>query len=235
MKMLWTVIALLSLVGHSYAADIEAGKKTAVVCAACHGENGISTRADVPNLAGQKAKYITNQLNAFRDGKRKNPFMNAIAPQLSDADMENVAAYFSSLPGGEASAMSPIPPSMTQTKIQFPADYKQSFTHYTTINFPKRKQVRHYYANPAAIQAASQGKPVADGAVLFVEIFKAKLDADGKPALGTDGFFVKDKLAAYTAMEHQKGWGDQFPEMLRNDGWHYAVFKADQTFKAGVN
>ncbi|ETW92769.1 MAG: hypothetical protein ETSY1_42185 [Candidatus Entotheonella factor] len=40
---------------------------------------------------------------------------------------------------------------------------------------------------------------------------------------------------AYTAMQKQPGWGDQFPEMIRNGDWNYAVFQADHTLKSGVN
>lgn len=50
-----------------------------------------------PNLKGQKEAYIVKQLKAFKDGTRKDPTMNAMAKPLSDADMANVAAYFSSL------------------------------------------------------------------------------------------------------------------------------------------
>lgn len=53
--------------------------------------------------------------------------------------------------------------------------------------------------------------------------------------MGSDGFFEKDQLVAFTAMEHQKGWGDAFPDLIRNHDWNYAVFKADQTLRPGVN
>lgn len=99
---LLTGLLVLGLVGHAFAADIEAGKAKAAACMACHGQTGVSTRADVPNLAGQKVQYLTNQLNAFRAGNRTNPFMNAMASQLSDTDITNLAAFFSSLQEGTA-------------------------------------------------------------------------------------------------------------------------------------
>ena len=119
--------------------------------------------------------------------------------------------------------------------MTFPADYRESFTRYTTISFPERKQVRHYYANPAALAAAKEGGAFPDGSLLFVEVFKAKLDAGGEPVKGEDGHFQADKLAAYTAMEKQPGWGKTVPELLRNGDWSYAVFTPDKTRKAGVN
>src|SRR6185369_17555285 len=88
--------------------NVEAGKaKVATVCAACHGLNGASVSDTIPNLAAQRAAYIENQLKAFKDGSRKggptSPTMTmaAIAAQLSPAEMADVAAYFSALPGVE--------------------------------------------------------------------------------------------------------------------------------------
>jgi cytochrome c553 len=82
------------------AADIDAGKAKAAVCAACHGANGISVIPDYPNLAGQKVRYLEASIKAYRDGERKNPIMSPMAAGLSDADVANIAAYFASLPAG---------------------------------------------------------------------------------------------------------------------------------------
>ncbi len=79
------------------AGDIAAGKEKAAACAACHGADGISTQDVFPNLKGQKAAYIKIALNAYKDGTRNNAIMSGMASGLSDADIENVAAYFSSL------------------------------------------------------------------------------------------------------------------------------------------
>ncbi len=225
------VIAPISL-----AADIEAGKtKVATVCAACHGANGVSVSDTIPNLAAQRAGYLEAQLKALKEGARKNPIMNAIASQLSADDMANVAAYFASLPGAEKSAKSAFLPNVAMTHVAFPEGYKDTFTKYHTINFPATRQVRYYYANKAAIQAAKQGKPQPDGAVLFVEVHAAKLDADKKPVTGSDGFYVPEKLLLYTAMATGAGWGKEFPDMLRNGNWNYAIFTTDKQHRPGVN
>ncbi len=79
------------------AADAAAGKAKAAVCAACHGAAGVSANPLWPNLAGQKDQYMLKQLKAFKDGTRKDPLMTAQAAPLSDADMENLAAYFAGL------------------------------------------------------------------------------------------------------------------------------------------
>jgi len=81
------------------APDIDAGKKRAEVCFACHGENGISQIPGVPNLAGQSHVYIERALREYHDAQlRQDPTMTAMAKPLSDRDIANIAAYFSLLP-----------------------------------------------------------------------------------------------------------------------------------------
>ena len=217
-------------------ADIEAGKaKVATVCAACHGPTGVSVSDSIPNLAAQRAGYLEAQLKALKDGTRKNPLMNAIAAQLSADEMANVAAYFAAQPGPETGAKSALLPNVAMTHMTFPEGYKDTFTKYHAINFPATGQVRYYFANKAAVQAAKAGKALPDGSVLFAEVYTAKLDADKKPVTGSDGLFVPDKLVFYTAMARGAGWGKGFPEMLRNEDWNYAVFTTDKQLRTGVN
>jgi cytochrome c553 len=218
------------------APDLEAGKaRAATVCAACHGTNGISVSDTIPNLAAQRAGYLEAQLKALKDGARKNPVMNAIAAQLSPADMRNLAAYFAAQPGPASGARSAFLPGLAKTSVTFPEGYKDTFTKYHTINFPATNQVRHYYANRTAVQAAKDGKPLPDGSVLFAEVYSARLGDDKKPVMGGDGFFVADKLLFYTAMARGPGWGAEIPEMLRNENWNYAVFTLDKQHRPGVN
>ena len=85
-----------------FAGDIAAGKSKSATCVACHGANGISQIPMYPNLAGQKEQYLSIQLKAFRSGERKNMIMAPMVAGLSDTDVENLAAYFSSLdPSGK--------------------------------------------------------------------------------------------------------------------------------------
>lgn len=76
--------------------DAAAGKSKAVICSACHGADGNSTNPMRPNLAGQHAPYLVKQLEDFKAGSRKDPVMAPMAAPLSDQDMEDVAAFFSS-------------------------------------------------------------------------------------------------------------------------------------------
>jgi len=79
------------------AGDAAKGKAKAASCAACHGTDGISKVPTYPNLKGQKAAYVVKQLKAFKSGTRKDPTMNAMSKPLSDADMDNLGAYYSGM------------------------------------------------------------------------------------------------------------------------------------------
>jgi cytochrome c553 len=236
MKKVLGLSVALAVMTVAEAADIEAGKaKVATVCAACHGANGVSVSDTIPNLAAQRAGYLEAQLKALKDGSRKNAVMNAIATQLSAEDIANVAAYFAAQPGPATGTKSTFLPNLAQSRVTFPEGYKDTFAKYHTINFPATKQVRYYFANKVAVQAAREGKPLPDGSVLFAEVYAARLDSDQKPVVGADGFFVADKLLFYTAMARNAGWGRDIPEMLRNEDWNYAVFTTDKQQRPGVN
>ena len=79
------------------AQDKEAGKNKANVCATCHGIDGISTLPVAPHLAGQPESYVKDQLKAYRDGKRVNDMMSLLAKPLSDKDIDDLAAWYSSI------------------------------------------------------------------------------------------------------------------------------------------
>lgn len=234
---------VLALAPAAQAADIEAGKaKVTEVCAACHGANGVSVSDTIPNLAGQRAAYLENQLKAFKDGSRKpasaaNPaaIMNAMAAQLTPVQIADVAAFFASLPGGTGTAKSAQLAHVSKSSLAFPEGFKDSFVKYHSINFPATKQVRHYYGNKAAVQAAKAGQPLPDGSYLIAEVFAAKLDAAGNPVKGGDGFFEAEKPLFYTAMGTGAGWGNDIPAPLRNGNWNYAVFTLDKKPRPGVN
>jgi len=76
------------------AADAAAGMQKAQVCVACHGSEGSSVIPAIPSLAGQPAQFIATQLLMFREGKRKDAQMAPFAANLSNADLNNIAAYF---------------------------------------------------------------------------------------------------------------------------------------------
>lgn len=78
--------------------DITQGKIKSATCIGCHGANGIAVAPNFPNLAGQKRIYLIKAIASYRDGVRNDPTMKAMTGALTDTDIENLAAYFSSLP-----------------------------------------------------------------------------------------------------------------------------------------
>lgn len=99
MKHSFLILALPALLfaPGAFAGDAEQGKAKSAVCVACHGTDGISPNPQWPNLAGQKDQYLISSLKAYRDGDRQNALMSPIAANLSDEDIENLAAYYSGL------------------------------------------------------------------------------------------------------------------------------------------
>jgi cytochrome c553 len=72
----------------------DAGRRKAQSCSVCHGALGLATAPDAPNRAGQSAVYLVAQLRAFRSGARRHEVMGVIAKPLSDADIDDLAAWF---------------------------------------------------------------------------------------------------------------------------------------------
>ncbi len=94
--------------------SIEAGKAKSITCTACHGAAGNSANPLWPNIAGQSATYIANQLRAFRDGAtdpsqatRHDPLMSPQSMLLSDEDIRDLAVYFESLPAPAQAVANP--------------------------------------------------------------------------------------------------------------------------------
>ena len=83
--------------GPAHAGEVDPGRSKAQACSVCHGPLGVAVAPDAPNLAGQPALYLSAQLRAYRDGIRKHEVMSLMAKPLSDADIANLAAWFSSI------------------------------------------------------------------------------------------------------------------------------------------
>jgi cytochrome c553 len=98
MKLNMRLVVLVALVAAlapvASAQDVDAGRKKAEVCVACHGANGNSVQPQYPVLAGQTPRYIYLQLKDFKEGRRSEPQMDAFLKDLSRQDMFDIAAYF---------------------------------------------------------------------------------------------------------------------------------------------
>lgn len=81
------------------AGDPEAGRDKSAPCQACHGEDGLGVDPSYPTLAGQHADYLAKALTDYREGRRVNPLMSGFATNLSDQDIEDLAAWYASRKG----------------------------------------------------------------------------------------------------------------------------------------
>lgn len=77
--------------------DPAEGKALAGMCRTCHGIDGVARTAEAPNIGGEHFVYIQNQLRNFRSGKRTHEVMSVIASGLSDEDIDNLSAWYSSI------------------------------------------------------------------------------------------------------------------------------------------
>jgi cytochrome c553 len=219
-----TALSTSQLAAADTAANPEKSKY-ATVCAACHGANGVR----------QRTRYLMDQLHALRDGSRKSDIMNPIASQLGTDDIKSLSKYYSTQVGNSGEGKSAFLPSLTRSHVVFPSDYKRTFIKYHVLNVPEDLQVKYYYANNEAVRAADAGRALPDGSTLLVEIYSAKLDATKRPLVGSDGYFIPDRLLSYPVSSRGPGWGDGFPDMLRNGNWNYTLFGADQRLHSNSN
>lgn len=116
--------------------------------------------------------------------------------------------------------------------VKFPEGYDKTFTQYATMNRANQTQVAKLYANESAISSYTQGNKSASGAVVVMEIYTPKKDADGKPIAGSDGIFEIDSLAAVAVMENSANWDAAFPKENRTGDWGFAVYNPDGTAKS---
>ena len=86
------------LMAPAAAQDIAAGKAKSQACAACHGPDGNSPSGQFPNLAGQTWRYIYVQLKDYKEGRRSDPVMTAMATPLSRQEMVDIANYYAAQP-----------------------------------------------------------------------------------------------------------------------------------------
>jgi cytochrome c553 len=122
LKTIFVAAAALAMVACSVdkspelqAADVKATKAVHNIdgllktCASCHGNKGVSTASNWPNLAGQKAGYLALQLHAFKNGSRTEPLMAAQAKNLSDQDIKALADYYSKQVDARVASVEPNP------------------------------------------------------------------------------------------------------------------------------
>jgi cytochrome c553 len=90
-------LAASAVQAQSLSATAQAGQRKAQACAVCHGPLGVSMRPDAPHLAAQPLFYLVDQMKQYRSGKRHHEIMNVIARPLTDQDIDELAAWYSSI------------------------------------------------------------------------------------------------------------------------------------------
>jgi cytochrome c553 len=98
MQILAALVLAAGLPAFAASGDAEAGRKKSTPCKACHGENGLGVSPEFPTIAGQPQDYLATALNHYKAGKRKNPIMTGQVANLTPKDIQDLAAYFASLP-----------------------------------------------------------------------------------------------------------------------------------------
>ena len=79
--------------------QVARGQAKAAVCAACHGDTGVSDTPGWPTLAGQHKDYLVESMTQYRNGQRNDPVMAGQLINLSDDDIEDLAAFYAAQPG----------------------------------------------------------------------------------------------------------------------------------------
>lgn len=95
------LVSVVAVAGLSHQAqasngDPQRGRQLSGSCQVCHGVNGVGTNPTVPNIAGESEQYLIKQLQDFRAGRRQNAQMSIMAANLSDEDIQHLAAWYSS-------------------------------------------------------------------------------------------------------------------------------------------
>lgn len=237
---IWAVLIGLCLLGlpgvrglAQAGGNAEEGKAKSLACQACH--IPINPASGPPRLVGQREAYLAKQLRAFRSGDRKDDQMSVIAKQLSDADIENLAAYWSQQPPGSDVEAPPAAAAIRTSKVAIPKDFPKGFVVFDSKLDEKAGTVSRNYANAIALAAAKAQRPLPEGSVIIVVNYLAKLDAQKQPVREADGSYGVGAVKSYSAMESRAAWGKEIPEVLRNDSWVYGVFTPEKVARTEVN
>ena len=98
------MLVLSSVAATVHGTDADAGKGKISLCVACHGETGNSLVGSFPNLGGQGEAYLLKQLHNIKEGTREVPTMAGMLDGMSQEDLADIAAYYSSQPRANGAA-----------------------------------------------------------------------------------------------------------------------------------
>ena len=117
--------------------------------------------------------------------------------------------------------------------VQLPENYRDTYTHYGTVNRANGKQLAMLYANEQAYQSASKGShELAEGSKIIMEVYKAKVNDAGEPVIAADGLIEKGKFAAIAIMEKRAEWSEQLLDEHKAGDWAFAIYQTNGEPKA---
>jgi cytochrome c553 len=209
---LWLAVAAVACAPQVQANSAAALPQVAA-CQTCHERDEPNANGLIPILAGQRRGYLEAQLRAFRKGERKHDLMNAIAAQLSDADIAALSTYWSTSPRHVAGTA----PAWRASSAEFPNDFPRGYSVYLTVPSPEEKTVSKHYANAAALAAARAGQPLPTGSTVVTVTYSATFDANGTQ-------WTEQAPQAYAVMAARADAGREVPALLRNGEWRYGLF-----------
>lgn len=211
--------------------DRDAGQQRAAACAACHGPKGNMESAQFPKLAGQGAPYIYEQLKRFKSGKRQNPIMAGQVAGLNDADMKNLAVYFSAQqtkPGVADEAIAPLgaqlyhagdaergvpacsgchgPSGLGNPAAAYPRLSGQNPGYVATQLTAYRDDSRSGYRNAAIMNAVAAR--LTDKEIKALAAYVSGLAPAGADRAGGHGALMRDVAAANAAQAAKSDSGD---------------------------
>lgn len=105
------------------------GERFQAVCQACHGPGGVSATAGTPSLAGQPSFYAITQLFLFREGRRANAAMTAVAKTMSDDDLRAFSDHIGTLPPPAAPGMSGLDPQRMERGARLAQEHRCGSCH----------------------------------------------------------------------------------------------------------
>ena len=117
-----------------------------------------------------------------------------------------------------------------EQKIAFAENYRDTFTNYLSLDRTQNPdQVIRLFANDIAMQGPGADGKLPYGSILVAEVYKAKLDSDNNVITSSLNRRIRDKFALVAVMQREEGWGEQYPEGVRNGNWDMAAFTPDGT------
>ena len=116
--------------------------------------------------------------------------------------------------------------------VEFPNNYRNDYSQYLSANRANNKpQMVDIYANDTALQSAAEGRSLAHGSKLVMEVYKAATDENGNPVKQDNGVYQPGQLAAIAVME-KRDWGVEYPAEERAGEWGFAFYDASGQPKA---